>query len=631
MMHSQENGNEESLKNWFCHLSSTDVKQDVILDSRISPQLAGLLYDNEKCFNNEVKSKEVIEKMASIQIIQKIKTNLEEAQEVFGKLDSTRVKRAVVLDHQISPQEADLLLSNDFAVDNVDVLDENVIEKVNKACDDYCQELKNKTIAKIEEIAKTSDKAFEEEQSQLKKNLKIVEDTFKVIEKIGTLASKLADKPMNPGKVKEDLQSQMKMALDKGYIDKSRYDEMKSKVDGTSRYDPGSVKEVAEKTKYNLSAKKSEIKKIQNENANKRIKLKNYWKKMKSGIKGLSTSEKIDKSFTAISHVGTAIGKFMGASNSSLTGSQRALTITSGILDITNAISTFLPPPASLITSTVSGILNMFGLGGGGGPSNEKVIDEVKKGFEEQKNFIQEEFQKQKEFIEKKFMEQAGLIKDEFAKNQRIEFEEFVQDMNIFASSLLEEISERFTFIQGFGSVDLNDNEAGKINDIVDILDNTQEVARIRLFIKQKCLPELIRCDNHDMKVPCLLMIYTLVTIEKQRDITLLTIINILQSTNFRNLNAGYLRVQAKRKEINKKWLRDVLLDQRVGCIITNQWLSNSWKPQSAQDEVLDFMSYIDPSLSTALRSFKSGNASTYCQQLNSGVWWTGKTCEGMR
>ena len=174
MMHSQGNGNEEILKNWFCHLSSTEVKQDVILDSRISPQLAGLLYDNDKCFNNEVKSKEVIEKMASIQIIQKIKINLEEAQEAFGKLDSTRVKRAVVLDPQISPQEADLLLSNDFAIDNVDALDESVIEKVNKACDDYCQELKNKTIAKIEEISKTSDKAFEEDQTQLKKNLKII-------------------------------------------------------------------------------------------------------------------------------------------------------------------------------------------------------------------------------------------------------------------------------------------------------------------------------------------------------------------------------------------------------------------------------------------------------------------------
>ena len=326
----------------------------------------------------------------------------------------------------------------------------------------------------------------------------------------------------------------------------------------------------------------------------------------------MSTSEKIEKSFSAFSHVGSAVGKFIGASDGSLSGGERAVKIISGYLDVTNAISTFLPPPASMVTSTVSGIFNIF-IGGDGGPSNQDVIDEVKKGFEEQKKFIQEEFHKQREFMEE-------LVKDEFSKHQLALFENS-------ASALLEEISERLTFVQGF--VDLNDDEAGKIHDIVAILDNTQEVASFRLFIKNKCLPELIRCDKNDLKGTCLFMIYTLVTIEKQRDITLLIIINILQSTNLRKLNEGYLRVKARRKETNKIWLEEILLDKRVGCIVTNQWHSYEWKPKSAEDEVLDFMSYIDPTLRIDADGFKSGNKTTYCQQLNSDVWWTGKTCKG--
>ena len=87
-------------------------------------------------------------------------------------------------------------------------------------------------------------------------------------------------------------------------------------------------------------------------------------------MKSMSKTEKVSKSASAAGALLGAIGKF-GAKNDD--GSPDALKILSGVADISNAIASFLPPPASVITGTVSSLLNIFGAGG---PSTEEVVKE---------------------------------------------------------------------------------------------------------------------------------------------------------------------------------------------------------------------------------------------------------------
>ena len=62
----------------------------------------------------------------------------------------------------------------------------------------------------------------------------------------------------------------------------------------------------------------------------------------------MSKTEGLTKTTTALSGFVGAIGKFQAKNED---GSPNALKITEGVLDITNSIAQFLPPPASVVTN----------------------------------------------------------------------------------------------------------------------------------------------------------------------------------------------------------------------------------------------------------------------------------------
>ena len=417
--------------------------------------------------------------------------------------------------------------------------------------------------------------------------------------------------------------------------------------------------ELCQKSQDRVMSKVSEVEKRSEDlkDAMKQEKLKDYFKKTKYGILALSDTNTLDNIDSALDEVGSAVQKFANLNNQYLSDYEKAMQGISGALDIANAISTFLPSPFNLITPVLSNIFNLF-LAEDSGPDNQDVIDAVQNGFETQRKFIQLEFQNQRRFISNRFAEQANLIRREFDKmegfiktefamsrmfilGQFVQMKDFIdgifrerniekfEKMNNFASNLMEEFDERLAFAKGFDTKEISDVEVREINGMIEVLDNAQEVAQIRIFVLHKCFPELKSCNKNNLKGPCLFMIYMLTAIEKKRDITLLTIVNILQSTNLRDLIGGYMRVQESRKKRNKKWLQDIFLDKRVGCIITNQWHPDKWTPMSARIEVLEFINYTDPSLREEIEAFNSSDKMTYCRQLNSTVWWTGNYCEG--
>jgi len=293
----------------------------------------------------------------------------------------------------------------------------------------------------------------------------------------------------------------------------------------------------------------------------------------------------------------------------------------------------------------------MFGLGGGGGPSNQDVIDEVKRGFAEQRQFIGLEFSKQKIFIKDQFQKQHDLLTQNIASQLEIQnvyiFGLFVklqdsnsisrleiarnevireiEDISIQALGLLDETSNKMIFVQSFDN-DINDDVAEKIHDALNVLE-TKDDAELRHFIEKRCLPELSSCLNNDLKKTCIFMIETMMTIEKYKEMTVTVLINILQRTKLRELNKGYLQTEKSNKEALKSWMERILLDKRVGCLLLNFWQADQWTKDEQQINILNYITHTDLQMRKALDTFKYGEKKEYCQQLNQGVW-SGRTCE---
>ena len=94
----------------------------------------------------------------------------------------------------------------------------------------------------------------------------------------------------------------------------------------------------------------------------------------------MTAEEGLEKGLGALNSVIGAFGKFKKAFKDE--NNPDGMMVMSGVLDIANALAAFVPPPASLITGTISGI---FGLFVEKGPSTDDLI---KQGFQDMKEAI---------------------------------------------------------------------------------------------------------------------------------------------------------------------------------------------------------------------------------------------------
>ena len=342
-----------------------------------------------------------------------------------------------------------------------------------------------------------------------------------------------------------------------------------------------------------------------------------------------------------------SLGKFQTKNED---GSPDALAITSGVLDVADSIAQFLPPPASIVTGTLSGIFNIFG---GGPPSTEDVIKEefeelkkftaeqfekqrkfIEKKFEEQKKFIEDEFKQQKDFIdkrlkdiEKQIAEQTGVLLDQFTRERELlvnlkeiakeEFQQLKSDLKaqtrelkdflvnerigeVFgrAKAVLEEIQEKYTFLNAYHGQNVDDNVANAIRDELEVL-KSKDIAFLRSNFKEICInTEFMKCKK--LVIPknmCTKILYTYFSIKQFQDITMLGLINLLENTNLKHLNKGYLEVYQLRKDKFEDWIfQELVNNTNIACPMFKT-RTYYWQSQEYLLGVLGYLDHLDPKL----------------------------------
>ena len=264
-------------------------------------------------------------------------------------------------------------------------------------------------------------------------------------------------------------------------------------------------------------------------------------------LKGISTVDALTKTTVAAESITSAIGKFEQGG---------ALNVVSGVVDITSAVATILPPPASIVTETLSGILGIF-MPGAGGPSNQDVINAISQEFADQKIFIEEQFAEQQKFIKEQFEEAITNIQD-------FQFQNELSAVLSHSTSLLDDLQIKQAYLFSIDDeVALTAHELTRVTAELNLLDDTKDTSIIREYFKTYCL------DNAIMKNPiqdssqevqmCLIILYNYFTIEKYRDMLLvrfLSIRNLEDDTS--EVTEAYWAVQAERKSQVLEFINEI-------------------------------------------------------------------------
>lgn len=337
----------------------------------------------------------------------------------------------------------------------------------------------------------------------------------------------------------------------------------------------------------------------------KTVAINSYGTKIIRNLKFMSSTEVLSKSSEAIGFITSAVSKFLSVDYSNMT-SDDTVTIISGCLDICSCIATFLPPPASIITESLSNLVNIF-LPGTSVPSNTDVINTLDTKFAEQENFIRNAFNEQKSYIARMFDALEGYNEDLFNK-------EFLREMKTDGLALLEMIQEKYDYILPHANSELTVDQALDLDQHGDVLGSTYEAARIKYAFSDRC-PEVFDADkipsDTDVKTRqlCSLLLETHLEIEKFRDITLAQLIVILDKTELKTLNEGYLLAMLDRKEKVKTFIETYIIqgnDLFCHLFMPSDFLINDpWYTTESRENVEDYLNHISYDTKTALASVR--------------------------
>ena len=343
--------------------------------------------------------------------------------------------------------------------------------------------------------------------------------------------------------------------------------------------------------------------------------LKLYRDKAKRHLLKVSGTATLSKLAESTSQCVSGVSKFLSVDYDNLT-TDGILTITSGVLDIAGAVSSLLPPPASLIVSSVTQIFNMFLPGPPPQPSTTEVISnltsEIKSGFLEQQSFITKAFLEQKKFISSEFEKFDKL----FEFTDKIFSKEFILEMHINALSLLNQVQEQYDYILPYANQVLSEAEALDLDQHVASMDSTFQASRVRYAFIERC-PQWFREDAYEMdftgeviwkaKKICALLLQAHTEVEKFREITLSQLIIILNKSPLKELTEGYLIINEDRKTDMKTFLSNyVSKDKNLLCHIflpCKVRYECPWATESQRRSVTDYITFVSPEAGDVFRN----------------------------
>ena len=583
--------------------------------------------------------------------------------EEFNSLELS-AKKNVLLDLTLPVEVAELLLENDQNNIARILEDNSVVDRLGQSCDEdeECLTLKIQTL-EVVIAAEEDSEAFYDQEIERKteavnhwKNR--LDQTSDVVEQLAVDWGDVVNQQTDPAVTKEQLTTMLKskccnwhiddtadeefMAYREsntintgGTLDWQTYKVMQAKVDNALSFDPlypATQAEIVASTKIALQKREREAVRELDTLSNAKAQTANYIKSTWPGIKAMSRDEKIEKAATALGLAMGGVAKF-GTVNDDMTDSEKALRIASGVADIASAVAEFLPPPASIVTGSISSMISIFD----STPSTEDVVREQ---FAIMKDFMGEKFEEQRQFIDGKFEDQQQFIKDSFLKQQDFidgkiddltskldennvvqyklyqlqlenlqdqkntiiqaieslndniddaidELKDFYQnekmvEISIDAESILAEIEEKLYFLQADDNTNVDDHIADAIDRRINTMGRTYEVNRIKNNFEAFCVNNQLRsqCKQTALqKSLCFGIAYAYFSIEKNRHTTLLGLINLLQGTVYRNINVRYLEVIELRTTELIDWTSDIFQDKDIVCPMfymeTHLWLDD--------------------------------------------------------
>ena len=442
---------------------------------------------------------------------------------------------------------------------------------------------------------------MEENKREIKTFLKRTE-TF--LKEFSAAVLDFDDRTSVPEKHRDRLLHKIEKGYNSGYLTEDQYKQNKESIKIACSFNPVDINkfhEIKDLTKDYLHARRRQAEK--DENILNR--LKSELRSTKSGIRAMSKTEAAYKSSKALSSVVAAVRKF---SSTNEDGSPNAVMIVSGVGDIANAIATFLPPPATIITGVFSSVLDIFGAGG------PTVKDVVYKEFKKMKKFTKEEFTKQKKFIRSQFENQKKFIREQTKQiitsieNNNKKTNEYIQNvlnflkddqinhMLKYAYSLMNAIDYKKVFIDTYEDKKINDQSLAAINNIINrVLDDTADLKNIELEFENICLSRM-KVDHtiYENRI-CTNVLYTFLYANMHIDIALNRIVTMFyRSQKLKDVSLGYIEVGKKRKEELKTWIRKIFLDLKITCplfITQNKF----WDDETKMQKVLEFIQHEDP------------------------------------
>ena len=334
-----------------------------------------------------------------------------------------------------------------------------------------------------------------------------------------------------------------------------------------------------------------------------------------------------------IEKVAGAIGTIKGAVEKFEKGG--TMDVVGGMLEISNAVSQFLPPPASMVTGAVSSIFNIFG---GGPPSTEDIVmeefrkqtewmdekfTELDRSLKDLKRHISNQIQVIQRMLDKQTEQIGELMDQRDEKNRQLEVVKDTKEKCREAKGMWREIKTKRNFILPLGDQDLDGSVVQTLSDPNYIL--TQNIGQrfiVKDFVRTECKGS--QSPKVELMDACLSLAFVSLMVdfeqEKLIDQTLTIIVNTKQS----DMTQSYIIEKETLKSEAKSFLKLIFLSVSEADFCGLSTKGKAKLDPEQKQQLISYAEHLEPGLGAKLdendacgKCLPMINNNNHCQRLN--------------